>query len=335
MKRKQWAVLGLTIALTSSILVGCNIQTDTPIIGRIAGLKSNQIFQIDKLICEEAEYRLVFMDTVNRYRKQFGSNVDWEAEIAEDKTLKEYVMDQAKEEVSVQYALASMANAEGIKLTDEEHEEITEYAKEYFDGLSSQEKEYVGAGVSAVTGLFTSYKLADKVYTTLTEKVGEDVSEEEARVIQVQYIRISKSEEARKTLEKVIRIVNDKNWSFSQEAKRYTQDQKIDETMKKNEIKRNYEKEAFRLKTGQISKVIEEENDYYLVYCVNSYDETATTANKNEIVQEKREKYFQEKYDTYLKTVDTDFNTRAWKDVEVPDNDVNADNLMEIYGKIE
>ncbi len=336
MKKNRFIAVVSAVILTAGLTAGCSVRTDTPVVGRIFGLKSNQIFQVDKIVCEEPEYKLVLLDRANQYRETFGRTVDWEVKVDEETNLGDYLMEQVKEELSIKYTLASMAITRGIHLAESEKESISEKAEEYFSALSEAEKDYTGADEQTVEELYKNFLLADKLYESLTDKIEDKVSEEEARVIQVQYIRMSvKTKNAKATLEKVAESVRKKEKSFSEQAKRYTEDDLPDKTLKKNEAKEKYEIEAFNLNNNEVSKVIQDGNNYYLVYCVNSYDEKATDENREKIVKEKKDKYFSGQYNKYLDTIDTDFNTRIWKKMELPKEAFQTKNLMSVYETIQ
>jgi len=104
-KFKKIISLGMAVILAGTVLTGCKIKSDTPILGKIFGLGSNQIFKVNELVCSKIEYKLVFMDYVNKYKKDFGGDIDWNAKINNDLTMKEYIMDKAKEDISVKYHL--------------------------------------------------------------------------------------------------------------------------------------------------------------------------------------------------------------------------------------
>ena len=75
-KMKKIAATGIAVTLTASFLTGCGIKSDTFILGKIFGLSSDEIFKIDDLTCSKSEYKLIFMNYVNKYKKDFGGKVD-------------------------------------------------------------------------------------------------------------------------------------------------------------------------------------------------------------------------------------------------------------------
>lgn len=321
MRKRKIAAMMVAASLAVTSLTSCSIKSDTPIIGKIVGLKSDEIFQVDELICTKPEYMLVLMNTANQYKSDFGGIADWNLKVDGDTTLENYVMEKVKEDISVKYALSAMAESKGVTLTEDEKNAVAKAATEYHLTLSEEEKKYTGAEASDIEKVYTNYLLADKVYSMLTENAGTKVSDEEARVIKIQYIRMStdknKESKIRSTFENVTDLVNGGYQQFSREAKQYSEDSIIEKTIKKNEVTSTYEKEAFNLNSGEISNIIQDGNNYYLVYCVESYLKDDTAKNKQNIINKAKADYFNKQYNYFLDDVETDFNTDATEDIEL------------------
>lgn len=331
-KRKVVALV-LVMAMTSILVAGC--KTDTPIIGRFVGLENNEIFVVDELICTDSEYKLVLMNTQNTYKKDLGSISDWNVQVDDEYTLETFIKEKVKEDITVKYALSAMATNKGIVLSTNEQSKVIEAAATYYTSLSDAEKEYTGASQTDVENVFKNYLLADKVYRQLTEPIGTKITDEEARVIKIQYIRINSDNTKESTINRTLRdvtdLVNGGYQQFSREAKQYSEDDVIEKTIKKNEATAKFEVEAFNLATGEISNIIQDGNNYYLIYCVESYMEDDTIKNKNSIIEKEKQAYFNKQYTEYLVEAKTDFNTKAWNKIELTtdENVINATLISE------
>lgn len=337
--KKKIVALGLVVALSVSSLTGCSFNSKTPVIGKIVGLGSSEMFKIDKEVCSKQEYMLVLMDTAGTYKADFGGKVDWNAKVSDNQTLQSYVMQKVKEDITVQYTLASMAKERNISLSTDESSMIKTKATEYYKSLTSQEKEYTGASQENVESLYKNYYLADKVYDALAAEADAKISDEEARVMKIQYIRMNtdntKEDKIKSTLKTVTDLVKGGYQTFAREAKQYSEDNVFEKTLKKNEATKTYEKSAFNLSNSEISSIIQDGKDYYLVYCVNSYLKTETEKNKEEIIKNAQQTYFNDKYSKYLKDIDVDFNDDQAKKIKLStDENVKAVNLMTVYNTI-
>lgn len=337
MRKEKIVALGLALIMASSSLTGC--KTDTPIIGRFIGLENNEVFMVDELICTDAEYKLVLMNTQNTYKKDLGSISDWNVQVDEETTLETFIKEKVKEDITVKYTLAAMAKEKEITLTSDEQSKVIQAAATYYTALNENERAYTGASQTDVESVFANYLLAQKVYEQLTEPIGTQITDEEARVIKIQYIRMSSDSTKESTINRTLRdvtdLVNGGYQLFSREAKQYSEDDVIEKTIKKNEATAKYEVEAFNLATEEISGIIQDGNNYYLVYCVESYMKDATAKNKNTIIEKEKQTYFNQQYSDYLAEIKTDFNTRAWEKIELTtDENVVNTSLIAEFEKI-
>ena len=187
--------------------------------------------------------------------------------------------------------------------------------------------------------LYKNYYLADKVYDALAAEADAKISDEEARVMKIQYIRMNtdntKEDKIKSTLKTVTDLVKGGYQTFAREAKQYSEDNVFEKTLKKNEATKTYEKSAFNLSNSEISSIIQDGKDYYLVYCVNSYLKSETEKNKEEIIKNAQQTYFNDKYSKYLKDIDVNFNDDQAKKIKLStDENVKAVNLMTVYNTI-
>lgn len=322
---RKIAIAGLVLSISFSAFSGCALKSDTPIVGKLVGLKSDEMFKIDKLLCSKAEYMLVMMNTANQYKSDFGGNIDWNANVNKDLTMTDFVKDKVKEDITMKYALSAMAEKNGVSLTNKEKAEIQTKASDYYKALTDGEKKYTGAEEKDVENLYTNYMLADKVYSKITENVGNDISEEDARVIKIQYIRMNteskKAAKIKSTLKDVKSIVEGGYQEFAREAKQYSLDDTIERVMKKSEAASKYELEAFKVSKGKISNIIEDGNNYYLIYCIDNYMKDETAKNKQELMDKEKQQYFNKEYTAFLNNIETDFNEKEEKKIKIEDSD--------------
>ncbi|MCR5737453.1 MAG: hypothetical protein K6G64_07375 [Eubacterium sp.] len=338
MRKNKIFLWGLIMGLTISSFSGCGIKTDTPIIGNIVGLKDNEMFKVNELICSKPEYMLVFMDVQNRYKKNLGTGIDWNAKVDDQSTLEMVAKNQTKEEISVRYALASMAKEQEVSLEKDEETAVKSAAESYFNSLNDAEKQYTGAALTDVEALYRNYFLAEKVREKLTEDSGTDISDEQARIIKIQYIHMdgtkTNPKKIKETLKEAKSIVKAGYQPFSREAKQYTVEDSIEKTICKNEATAKYELEAYQLANGEMSDIIQDGNDYYLLYCVESYMKEETEANKQKLIAEEQAKVLAEKYAGYLKDLQKDFNSKQWEGTKVTTaSDVASSGLLDYFAE--
>ena len=88
---------------------------------------------------------------------------------------------------------------------------------------------------------------------------------------------------------------------------------------------------TFALATGEISDVIEADGKYYILRCVNDYDEAATKARKEEMVREKRNEVFYETYSEYAAKVHLAKDDSLWKNLSITDGERTSADFFEIF----
>lgn len=339
MRKRKLIVIGLVAVMTLLSFAGCNLNSDNNIIDKLVGLKNDEMFKVNELICTTPEYMLALMNTENRYKEDLGGTVDWNTKVDSSTTLREFVLEKVKEEISLKYALAAMAADNNVTLTSDESIKITEAASQYYKTLTNEEKEYTGAGQADVEKFYTNYYLADKLYSELTKDIATKISDEEARVIRIQYIRMNtsktKEEKIRTSLETVIDLVNGGYQEFSHEARQYSEDESNEKVIKKNEAVKKYETEAFNLGDNELSSIIQDGNDFYLVCCKESYMKEETESNKQNIITQTKKDYFDEQYKKFLDDAETDFNKKANKKISLSDDEnVKNATLITTYNTI-
>lgn len=339
MKREKLIAVGLALVLAVGTLSGCSVKSDTPIIGKIAGLESNQVFKVGDLICTKPEYMLALMDSANKFKNDFGGTVDWNAKVDGNTTLGDYVLEKLKQDLSVKYTLASMAEESGVTLSTDEKAAASDAAKLYYENISDSEAHYTDASEDDVISLYTNYMLADKVYDKITADVDGQVSDEEARVIKIQYIRMNtattKENKIKSTMKTVTDLVNGGYQEFSREAKENSEDDTIELVLKKNEAEKPFEVAAFNLNSKEMSSIIQDGQDYYLIYCVDSYMKTESAENKAELIKTKKDEKFNSEYKKFLKNTETDFNSKSIENIKLPnDEDIKSCNLITNYNSI-
>ena len=70
------------------------------------------------------------------------------------------------------------------------------------------------------------------------------------------------------------------------------------------------------LSDGEMSELIDSENEYSIYYCVSSYNEEATLAAIQKKVSEERESYFTELYESWYQNAEISVDTEKWAKLE-------------------
>lgn len=95
-----------------------------------------------------------------------------------------------------------LAQKKEVTLDDKEKERAAAAGREYFTSLNSAEVTALNVTQDLITKMYEEYALAEKVYQTIVENVNPEVSDDEARTITVDMIRVSDSAKASQVLGK-------------------------------------------------------------------------------------------------------------------------------------
>ena len=81
------------------------------------------------------------------------------------------------------------------------------------------------------------------------------------------------------------------------------------------------EEVAFALETGEVSTIVESEDGYHIIKCINTFDREQTDANKLEIVEERKHEVFGQEYDAFVEGLNRSINEKLWEQVTFLESD--------------
>ena len=104
--------------------------------------------------------------------------------------------------------------------------------------------------------------------------------------------------------------------SFYAFAETNTDAKEVEITFGKNNMPEDFGEAAMALKTDQMSQLITGKNGYYIIYCVNDFDEDATMAKKEAIIAERKDELFRQKYLEWSERIKLVISTAVWDAME-------------------
>lgn len=318
----------LTLVLAALMLVGglaaCKGFGNTEFV-LTTGLTGNQLFKVGSSVCTLPEAMIYVMDYQAEYEGTYGVEM-WEHDFG-GVTLEEYVKDTIVSQLASMKAVTLLAEEYEVSLNDTEKEKVEKAAKEYFEGLSEEAVSYMGLKLEDAKKLYETHVLSQKVYEEITKDVNTEVSDDEARIITVQQIRLESMEDAESVKAKL-----DEGKEFMTMASVYSRDSQITYTFGRGEKAAAYEEAAFELENEEISGILELEDGYYILKCTNNFDREATEANKVTMLEKRRDEIFSKVYAELIANTPSEFNTRIWEKVHFEDWTGEFQvNFLEIY----
>lgn len=342
--RRLAAALLCTVLFTGS-LTGCG--SDLKIV-LTTGFAGDEVFRIGKASCTTSEIMVYLTNMQNQYEASYGSEI-WNT-AGEGQSLEESVKEQVLAQVAQIKAMTLLAKEKEISL-DENEIALTEQAGErYFSSLNDTEKEKLQVTQDEITKMYQEYALAEKVYHEIIRDINPEISDDEARKITVQSIFLktwyqdadgnrmemssTEKEEVRNRAE-TIREKAVNGTDFSELANQYSEGSASAYSFGKGEMEEAVETAAFNLEKDEISQVIEGEDGFYIIQCLNTLNREETDANKLKIMEERRNEAFNEEYGSFVQEQVRRLNEELWQSLRmIHDEAVTTDSFYQVYDQI-
>lgn len=284
---------------------------------------------------------MIYLRTAQQiYETEFGNEV-WSYDLYGDGTtvgsvLKQEVLDQI-----IQLEIINMvANEQGIALNDDEMLEVRNSASIFMQSISDNDKLKYGITEELAVQVFATNLIAEKLYETVTIDVDTEVTDQEAQQAKIQRmfiktygmdskgnrteLRDSELKEIRQRVEELHAQALETN-NFYSLAESNSDDDTIEYVVGRGELDEQEEEIAFSLKDGEVSDVIQNEDGYVILYCVDAYDEDATLQVKEEIIEQRRSDLFVELYSEWYTKYEVKVNMNLWDKLELaPLEEVNS-----------
>ena len=264
-----------------------------------AGCKARPPVTVKKEIgvtLRRPEIMLVVATERNRYEQIYTSQI-WDIAVVEDgTTFQEYLLEQIKQFMVDLKRIGAMAQEYGITLDNGEMEQLRRLAQDYYSQLTEADKAYTGAGSDDVLNLYQEYYLACKTVDVLTKNADLEISDNEAKVVEVSQIVLDNEFNARE----VWQAVRSEGADFDAIARANSTEEQIRREIVRGELSARMEEAVFAMNQGEISEIMEDNGRFYLFYCHNPYDQEATLARKEEMMLLRKDSVFHEYYDAFL-----------------------------------
>ena len=276
MKKRRLLWIGLAFILLIS--TGCSqIRVST---------NSEWMMKLDEAVLEKEEVRTIALTQSSLFQQFYipltGSEF-WNQLTEENQTFESYTKDTIVfEEAAALTILNAIADSWELELNDSEKDLAKQAADEYYDTMSKEAKRYTGASRSDVTRLIQKYVRALDVIELLAEDVNMEVSDNEMRVMDIQVIICSDQATAQQVKAQV-----DAGADFLSLAKQYSIANTYEYSVRRGELAEELENTVFAMDSGTVTQVIQVGDEFYLIKCVNDYNELLSEENRSNIQQQR------------------------------------------------
>lgn len=313
------------VCALSMALTGCQIGNKDIVVS--GTLSSRQVFTLDKSACSLKEAKVYLANYQNIYGTAYTIDL-WQHDFG-DASLLDYVKDITLEELTRVYTMDLLAQSQEVTLSEDETAKVAEAAKEYYASLSEDETVYMDVAEADIAEYYTHYALAQKLYHSLTNGVNEEVSDDEARVMEIMQIYVTDEDRAHEVEQKLAQ-----GDDFASVANNYNELSAIQVTVSRDDLPDEVEEVAFQLDDNAVSGMIAAGNGYYFIKCLNKYNEELTEANKSNIVEKREKEAFDDVYNEFVASLSSRLNTDLWDGIELTtDGSIQTNSFFAVFEK--
>lgn len=280
------------------------------------------------VIREEALFYIYQLKS--KYGDSLGSDL-WNMDIGDGQKLGEYALEETKRQLIEIKIICQAAREQGITLLSEEEEEARQKAKEYMSKLSEQGRQDYNISLELVEKVYMDNMLASKMYDITTAEVTAEISDEDARCSDIQYIQVmshgitkegvsiemtpEEEKAAKKRAEELLKTAK-KTEDFKSFAQINTDAATVELTICRGEGPEEIEEAALSLHTGEFSAVVEGKEGYYIIYCVDDSNEDEIMKKKEELIIKAQDEKFMAEYTKWSEECQVVISATEWDNLK-------------------
>lgn len=306
------------------------------------------IMRVGELGVTYREVLIYMYQMKERYEPGFGENI-WDFAVEGDQSFGEYAKAEVMDNLIQIKIIVQQAAKQGVTLAADEVSEISREAEEYLEGIKSSDIKEYGLTQEFIEAIYQDNRLAEKMFDITTSVVDTDISDAEAKQSRVQYLAVltkgtdrngkdihlksekdlkealKRTQNLRKQAREAADFGNfaDANSDLEEYEITYgnsdlnTEDKEVwqGSSAQLAEIPKAVLLQGLKMKTGEMSKVLETKKGYFILYCASEFDEDATRARKEKIIENEQEKVFLEAYEEWSGDYKVEIGKRLWEGI--------------------
>ena len=311
--------------LFCTLLTGCQIGDKNIVVLKPLGNK--HLFQIGEMTCSVKEAKVYLANYQNIYGEAYTLDL-WQHDFGDD-SLETYIKTITLNELVNMVCMKQLADQEGLILSEEEETKIKEAAKEYCSSLTETDKAYLEISETEAAEYYRHYALAQKVHQAIVNEIDDEVSDDEARVMQVMQIFVSDVSTAAAVREKLMEGAD-----FAVVANTYNELPSVLANVCRADLTDDVEQIVFQLNDNDVTDMIQTEDGYYFIKCLNKFHQELTEENKEIILEKRKKDTFDGVYSQFLTGLSSYLNEDVWEELRVDSTSgIETEQFFEIYGK--
>lgn len=275
----------------------------------------------------DAQNMLIIATERNRYEDIYTEQI-WEAAVDEEgNTFQSYLLQEIQTFLRELKTMNLLADEYEISLDAQEKEKLEELTDRFYESLTEADLAYIGVGREDVYTMYEAYHRANLLIDEVTKNTNLEISDSEAKVITIQEIRLTDEVMA----DAVYEQVTGEKADFMAIAKNVSEDEEIEKSIGRGTHTSAYEDVVFMLETGQISPVIEEEGVFYIVKCMNDFEEKAVLERKEKLALQRKNLAFQSVYETFAAEHGAEIGGAFWEKLTFEKEQSTTTDFFKLY----
>lgn len=260
----------------------------------------------------DAQAMLIITTEANRYRTVYTDQI-WQVQVGEEESFQLYLLEQIRTFLKEVKTMNLLADERGIQLTGQEKEQLRQLSSEFYQSLTEADRECIGASEEDVYAMYEAYHRANRLVDEVTKNVDLEISDSEARVMKIQELCLETEESAQEAFQQL----SEEGTNFSSVARAIREEGYKEQSVGRGERSAAYEAAVFSLEDGQLSQPFADGDSWYLVKCVDSYDEDATLERKERLALQRKNQAFRRIYDTFAGEHPVEIQGSIWENVDL------------------
>jgi len=260
----------------------------------------------------DAQAMLIITTEANRYRTVYTDQI-WQVQVGEEESFQLYLLEQIRTFLKEVKTMNLLADERGIQLTGQEKEQLRQLSSEFYQSLTEADRECIGASEEDVYAMYEAYHRANRLVDEVTKNVDLEISDSEARVMKIQELCLETEESAQEAFHQL----SEEGTNFSSVARAIREEGYKEQSVGRGERSAAYETAVFSLEDGQLSQPFADGDSWYLVKCVDSYDEDATLERKERLALQRKNQAFRRIYDTFAGEHPVEIQGSIWENVDL------------------
>lgn len=324
-QRKTEYIIIIAVVAIAFIIAGYIKFFNGRLIYISTGMKKTEFCKVGDLTANMCEADILLSDAKKEYEKLFGTDI-WSEKIG-DVTFDDYVKEQVSAKLERIYCMNLMAEDKGTVLSRNQKENVSNAVDEFYSSLTQDQISYYSITKDKLNSMFTSFAIAKMLYADITTGQDVEVSYDDARVIQIQYICADNEADIKAAKTRV-----DNGEVFYVVAKDYNPDE-YERECRRGELDEAFEEAAYNLATGEVSDIVSTGGKYYLIKCSSDNDKSKTEANQTTMEEKKRLEYFNSVFEKYEQQHYVEVNEKVWKTRRTSQAETFAASFEDIFNQ--